>query len=94
MSDGSFTVALRDTRRASLRRIRARLSRSSSRRIISATERKGGTGLGLSIAKRIIGMRAAVSGSSRKSEGLTFSFTIPVTVSDRWAKHEQVHSGG
>ena len=56
MSDGSFTVAVRDTGPGISPSDQSKIFEEFQQADNSATKRKGGTGLGLSIAKRIIAM--------------------------------------
>ena len=81
VSDGSFTVAVRDTGPGIAPSDQAKIFEEFQQADNSATKRKGGTGLGLSIAKRIIGMHGGrIWVESDVGEGSTFAFTIPVTV--------------
>ena len=81
MSDGSFTVAVRDTGPGIAPSDQGKIFGEFQQADNSATKRKGGTGLGLSIAKRIIGMHGGrIWVESDVGKGSTFAFTIPVTV--------------
>jgi GAF domain-containing protein len=81
MSDGSFTVAVRDTGPGIAPSDQGKIFEEFQQADDSATKRKGGTGLGLSIAKRIIGMHGGrIWVESDVGKGSTFAFTIPVKV--------------
>ena len=81
MSDGSFTVAVRDTGPGIAPSDQGKIFGEFQQADNAATKRKGGTGLGLSIAKRIIGMHGGrIWVESDVGKGSTFAFTIPVTV--------------
>ena len=81
MSDGSFTVAVRDTGPGIAPSDQDKIFGEFQQADNAATKRKGGTGLGLSIAKRIIGMHGGrIWVESDVGEGSTFAFTVPVTV--------------
>ena len=80
-SDGSFTVAVRDTGPGIAPADQGKIFEEFQQADNSATKRKGGTGLGLSIAKRIIGMHGGrIWVESDVGKGSTFAFTIPVKV--------------
>jgi GAF domain-containing protein/anti-sigma regulatory factor (Ser/Thr protein kinase) len=80
-SDGSFTVAVRDTGPGISPSDQGKIFEEFQQAENAATKRKGGTGLGLSIAKRIIGMHGGrIWVQSDVGKGSTFAFTIPVTV--------------
>jgi signal transduction histidine kinase len=80
-SDGSFTVAVRDTGPGIALLDQDKIFGEFQQAANSATKRKGGTGLGLSIAKRIIGMHGGrIWVESDVGKGSTFAFTIPVKV--------------
>jgi GAF domain-containing protein len=80
-SDGSFTVAVRDTGPGIAASDQGKIFEEFQQADNTATKRKGGTGLGLSIAKRIIAMHGGrLWVESEVGKGSTFSFTIPVTV--------------
>jgi signal transduction histidine kinase len=94
-SDGSFTVAVRDTGPGIVSSDQRKIFEEFQQADNSATKRKGGTGLGLSIAKRIIEMHGGrIWVESEISKGSTFAFTIPVHVNRPVTSHEQVHPGG
>ena len=81
MSDGSFTVAVRDTGPGIAPSDQDKIFEEFQQADNAATKRKGGTGLGLSIAKRIIGMHGGrIWVESDVGKGSTFAFTIPVKV--------------
>ena len=80
-SDGSFTVAVRDTGPGIAPSDQDKIFEEFQQADNSATKRKGGTGLGLSIAKRIIAMHGGrIWVESDVGKGSTFAFTIPVKV--------------
>jgi GAF domain-containing protein/anti-sigma regulatory factor (Ser/Thr protein kinase) len=80
-SDGSFTVAVRDTGPGIAPSDQGKIFEEFQQADNSATKRKGGTGLGLSIAKRIIAMHGGrIWVESDVGKGSTFAFTIPVKV--------------
>jgi signal transduction histidine kinase len=80
-SDGSFTVAVRDTGPGISPSDQGKIFEEFQQADNPATKRKGGTGLGLSIAKRIIKMHGGrIWVESDVGKGSTFAFTIPVTV--------------
>ena len=81
MSDGSFTVAVRDTGPGIAPSDQGKIFGEFQQADNAATKRKGGTGLGLSIAKRIIAMHGGrIWVELDVGKGSTFAFTIPVTV--------------
>ena len=81
MSDGSFTVAVRDTGPGIAPPDQDKIFGEFQQADNSATKRKGGTGLGLSIAKRIIAMHGGrIWVELDVGNGSTFAFTIPVKV--------------
>ena len=81
MSDGSFTVAVRDTGPGISPSDQGKIFGEFQQADNAATKRKGGTGLGLSIAKRVIAMHGGrIWVESDVGKGSTFAFTIPVTV--------------
>ena len=81
ISDGSFTVAVRDTGPGIAPSDQDKIFGEFQQADNAATKRKGGTGLGLSIAKRIIGMHGGrIWVESDVGKGSTFAFTVPVTV--------------
>ena len=80
-SDGSFTVAVRDTGPGISPSDQDKIFGEFQQADNAATKRKGGTGLGLSIAKRIIGMHGGrIWVELDVGKGSTFAFTIPVAV--------------
>jgi GAF domain-containing protein len=84
MSDGSFTVAVRDTGPGIAPSDQGKIFEEFQQADNSATKRKGGTGLGLSIAKRIIGMHGGrIWVESDVGKGSEFAFTIPAKVERR-----------
>jgi signal transduction histidine kinase len=94
-SDGSFTVAVRDTGPGIASTDQGEIFEEFKQADNSVTKRKGGTGLGLSIAKRIIEMHGGrIWVESEIGKGSTFAFTIPVCVNRPVTSHEQVHPGG
>jgi two-component system, NtrC family, sensor kinase len=81
MSDGSFTVAVRDTGPGISPSDQGKIFEEFQQGDNAATKRKGGTGLGLSIAKRIIRMHGGrLWVESDVGKGSAFAFTIPVKV--------------
>ena len=77
MSNGSFTVAVRDTGPGIAQSDQRKIFEEFQQADNSATKRKGGTGLGLSIAKRIIGMHGGhIQVESDVGKGSTFAFTF------------------
>ena len=81
MSDGSFTVAVRDTGPGIAPSDQDKIFGEFQQADNAATKRKGGTGLGLSIAKRIIAMHGGrIWVESDVGKGSTFAFTVPVKV--------------
>jgi signal transduction histidine kinase len=81
MSDGSFTVAVRDTGPGIAPSDQDKIFGEFQQANNATTKRKGGTGLGLSIAKRIIAMHGGrIWVESDVGKGSTFAFTIPVKV--------------
>jgi signal transduction histidine kinase len=81
VSDGSFTVAVRDTGPGIAASDQDKIFGEFQQADNAATKRKGGTGLGLSIAKRIIGMHGGhIWVESDVGNGSTFAFMIPVKV--------------
>jgi signal transduction histidine kinase len=94
-SDGSFTVAVRDTGPGIASSDQGKIFEEFKQADNSVTKRKGGTGLGLSIAKRIIEMHGGrIWVESNVGKGSTFAFTVPVHVNRPVTSHEQVHPGG
>jgi signal transduction histidine kinase len=80
-SNGSFTVAVRDTGPGITAADQAKIFGEFQQADNSSTREKGGTGLGLSIAKRIIEMHGGrIWVESARGAGSTFSFTFPVRV--------------
>jgi GAF domain-containing protein/anti-sigma regulatory factor (Ser/Thr protein kinase) len=81
MSDGSFTVAVRDTGPGISPSDQGKIFEEFQQGDNAATKQKGGTGLGLSIAKRIIRMHGGrLWVESDVGKGSAFAFTIPVKV--------------
>jgi signal transduction histidine kinase len=94
-SDGSFTVAVRDTGPGIASSDQLKIFEEFKQADNSVTKPKGGTGLGLSIAKRIIEMHGGrIWVESEIGKGSTFAFTVPVNVNHLVTSHEQVHPGG
>jgi signal transduction histidine kinase len=80
-SNGSFTVAVRDTGPGIGAADQDKIFEEFRQADDSLTRKKGGTGLGLSISKRIIEMHGGkLWVDSEPGHGSTFSFTVPVTV--------------
>jgi signal transduction histidine kinase len=80
-SNGSFTVAVRDTGPGIDPTDQAKIFREFHQADSSSTRAKGGSGLGLSIAKRIVEMHGGrIWVESSLGKGSTFFFTLPVTV--------------
>jgi signal transduction histidine kinase len=80
-SNGSFTVAVRDTGPGISSADQDRIFDEFQQAEDSHTKKRGGTGLGLAIAKRIIELHGGrIWVDSRPGAGSTFSFTIPVVV--------------
>jgi signal transduction histidine kinase len=79
--DGSFRVSVRDTGPGISRSDQAKLFQEFQQADNSITKKKGGTGLGLAISRRIIEMHGGrIRVDSVVGQGSTFSFTLPVTV--------------
>ena len=94
-SDGSFTVAVRDSGPGINPSDQGRIFEEFQQADSSITRKKGGTGLGLSIAKRIIEMHGGqIWVESDVGKGSTFAFTIPMRVERQVMKDEQAHPGG
>jgi GAF domain-containing protein len=80
-SDGSFTVAVRDTGPGISPSDQGKIFEEFQQADSTATKKKGGTGLGLSIARRIIAMHGGrIWVESDVGKGSRFAFTIPVRV--------------
>lgn len=80
-SNGSFTVAVRDTGPGIAEADRVKIFEEFQQADNSATKNKGGTGLGLSIAKRIVEMHGGrLSVESDLGHGSTFFVTLPIRV--------------
>ena len=80
-TNGSFTVAVRDTGPGISPADQARIFDEFQQADSSSTRKKGGTGLGLSIAKRIVEMHGGrIWVESAPGKGSTFFFTLPVRV--------------
>src|ERR1700732_3359144 len=80
-SNGSFTVAVRDTGPGIPESDHGRIFEEFQQADTSSTRKKGGTGLGLAIVKRIVEMHGGRIGvESCLGQGSTFAFTLPVTV--------------
>jgi signal transduction histidine kinase/signal transduction protein with GAF and PtsI domain len=83
-ANGSFEVAVRDTGPGISAADQARLFQEFQQADNSITRKKGGTGLGLAISKRIIEMHGGrIWIESVVGQGSTFSFTLPVKVSQQ-----------
>jgi signal transduction histidine kinase len=80
-ANGSFTIAVRDSGPGISAGDEARIFEEFQQADSSSTRKKGGTGLGLSIAKRIVEMHGGqIWVESKRGEGSTFFFTLPVQV--------------
>src|SRR5207244_7379334 len=80
-TNGSFTIAVRDTGPGIGTADQARIFEEFKQADSSITRKKGGTGLGLSISKRIIEMHGGrIWVESEPGKGSTFHFTLPVRV--------------
>jgi signal transduction histidine kinase len=80
-SDGSFTVAVRDTGPGISAADQARIFEEFQQADSSITKHQGGTGLGLAIAKRMIEMHGGqIWVESSPGAGSIFSFRVPVNV--------------
>ncbi len=83
-ANGSFEVAVRDTGPGISGTDQAKLFQEFQQADNSITRKKGGTGLGLAISKRIIEMHGGrIWVDSVVGQGSTFSFTLPVTVTQQ-----------
>jgi signal transduction histidine kinase len=81
VSDGSFTVAIRDTGPGIAEADQGKIFDEFKQADSSPTKKKGGTGLGLAITKRIVEMHGGrIFVQSKLGEGATFYVTIPVWV--------------
>jgi signal transduction histidine kinase len=79
--NGSFHVSVRDTGPGISSADQARLFQEFQQADNTITKKKGGTGLGLAISKRIIEMHGGkIWVESRRGQGSTFAFTLPVIV--------------
>ena len=82
--DGSFRVSVRDTGPGISRSDQAKLFQEFQQADNSITKKKGSTGLGLAISRRIIEMHGGrIRVDSVVGQGSTFSFTLPVTVTQQ-----------
>jgi signal transduction histidine kinase len=80
-SNGSFTVAVRDTGPGIGAEDQAKIFEEFKQSDSVVTRKKGGTGLGLSISKRIIELHGGrLWVESELGQGSTFKFTFPITV--------------
>ena len=83
-ANGSFEVAVRDSGPGISAADQAKLFQEFQQAENSITRKKGGTGLGLAISKRIIEMHGGrIWVESVAGQGSTFSFTLPVTVTQQ-----------
>jgi signal transduction histidine kinase len=81
VSDGSYTLSVRDTGPGIAEGDRSKIFEEFQQADSSATKKKGGTGLGLSISKRIVEMHGGrIWVDSIVGQGSTFSFTVPLNV--------------
>jgi signal transduction histidine kinase len=81
LSDGSYTLSVRDTGPGIAEADRSKIFEEFQQADSSATKEKGGTGLGLSISKRIVEMHGGrIWVDSIMGQGSTFSFTVPLNV--------------
>jgi signal transduction histidine kinase len=81
VSDGSFTVAIRDTGPGIAEADQGKIFDEFKQADSSPTKKKGGTGLRLAITKRIVEMHGGrISVQSKLGGGATFFVTIPVRV--------------
>jgi signal transduction histidine kinase len=81
---GAFHVSVHDTGPGIAPADQAKLFQEFQQADNSLTKKKGGTGLGLAICKRIIEMHGGqIRVESAPGRGSTFSFTLPVTVTQQ-----------
>ena len=85
-TDGSFHLSVRDTGPGISAADQAKLFQEFQQADNAITRKKGGTGLGLAISKRIIEMHGGkIWVESEVGQGSTFSFTVPVRVTEQVA---------
>jgi signal transduction histidine kinase len=82
--DGNFLVTVSDTGVGIAPEDQARIFEEFQQVDSSSTRKKGGTGLGLAIAKRIVELHGGrIRVDSTPDQGSTFTFTLPLRVSER-----------
>ena len=85
-TDGSFHLSVCDTGPGISAADQAKLFQEFQQADNTITRKKGGTGLGLAISKRIIEMHGGkIWVESQVGQGSTFSFTVPVRVTQQVA---------
>ena len=85
-TDGSFHLSVHDTGPGISAADQAKLFQEFQQADNAITRKKGGTGLGLAISKRIIEMHGGkIWVESEVGQGSTFSFTVPVRVTEQVA---------
>jgi signal transduction histidine kinase len=93
--NASFHVSVRDTGPGISAADQARLFQEFQQADNAITKKKGGTGLGLAISKRMMRCTGAGFGSSLSPAKARRSLSrFRWSLSGRWKRHEQAHSGG